>query len=84
MDLVLNVQEMEAPSRQAPETGANGGWQSLLVGIQQRCDRPTGRLQLRQEDLQRIPRYAFDYGNGGWEKRLTTIFHRHLGPNLTQ
>jgi hypothetical protein len=30
----------------------------------------TGLLTPTRRDLERIPRYAFDYGNGGWENRL--------------
>lgn len=29
-----------------------------------------------------IPRYAFDYGNCGWETRLRGIFERSLASNL--
>jgi len=39
---------------------------------------------LTDVDLERIPRYAFDYGNGGFEGRLRRIFERHLGPNLNR
>jgi hypothetical protein len=30
----------------------------------------------------RIPKYAFDYKQDGWEDRLKAIFSRTLGPNL--
>lgn len=82
MHLVLNAAEMDAVFRQAAGTRNDGGWQSLMVGIQDNCDRATGSLTLTPDQLKRIPQYAFDYGNGGWENRLTSAFARHLGPKL--
>ena len=82
MDVVLNELEMEALFCQDPGKKAEGGWQGLIVGLQERCNRATGQLQLTPDDLRRIPQYAFDYGDGGWESRLTTTFSRHLGPKL--
>lgn len=82
MDVVLDRTEIEALFRQDPETKKNGGWQGLMVGMQERCDRATGRLHLSRDDLKRIPQYAFDYGNGGWESRLVMTSSRHLGPKL--
>jgi hypothetical protein len=82
VDVVLNEQEMEALFRQDPATKNNGGWQRLNVGLQERCNRATGELHLTPDDLRRIPKYAFDYEDGGWERRLIAAFGRHLGPNL--
>ena len=82
MNVVLNEIEMEALFKQDPATKKNGGWQGLNVGLQERCDRATGKLHLTSDDLRRIPQYAFDYNDGGWESRLKTAFSRHLGPNL--
>jgi hypothetical protein len=76
--ITLNEAEMEVLSRQDPRTRRNGGYQSLLVRLQKNTDRSTGALTLTATDLERIPRYAFDYGNGGWEGRLMGIFQRHL------
>ncbi len=59
-----------------------GGFQNLLRRLGTRVDRGTGQLRLSALDLERIPRYAFDYGNGGWENRLRDIFGRHLGAGL--
>lgn len=42
----------------------------------------TGQLNLSADDLEKLPRYAFDYGNGGWESRLVAVFGRHLGAKL--
>jgi hypothetical protein len=54
----------------------------LLVGLQEKLNRTSGELALDDDDLDRIPRYAFHYGNGGWESRLLAIFERHLGAGL--
>jgi hypothetical protein len=82
MDLVLNGMEMRALYRQAPTTRRDGGWQSLLVGLQDACDRTTGAISITMRQRQRIRMYAFKYGNGGWESRLVATFGRHLGPKL--
>ncbi len=80
--ILLNAAEMEVLFRQDPGTQRDGGYQSLLVRLQGNTDRTTGALTLTDNDLERIPRYAFDYGNGGWEGRLKGIFERHLGAQL--
>ena len=78
----LNEAEREILLRQPAGTADDGGFQSLLVGLQERMDASTGRVDLTPEDLERIARYAFDYNRGGWEDRLIGIFRRHLGPTL--
>jgi len=80
--VVLSPQEIENLDRQDPGTRRDGGWQSLLVGLQQKLNRATGELTLNEGDLEHIPRYAFDYGNGGWESRLRGVFEQHLGASL--
>jgi hypothetical protein len=82
MRVTLNPGEMEVLFRQDPRTKRNGGYQSLLVRLQKNTNQSTGALTLTDSDLERIPRYAFDYGNGGWEARLMSIFRRHLGTRL--
>lgn len=79
MEVVLNEAEMAELFLQPADTENDGGYQSLLVNLQRRINRQTGSLMLTQSDLERIPRYAFDYGNGGWENRLMAIFGRTLG-----
>lgn len=53
-----------------------------MVRLQRRLNRATGELVLEARDLEEIPRYAYDYGNGGWEGRLTEVFTRTLGDSL--
>ena len=74
--------EIAMLNRQHPLTRCRGGFQSLLVGLASRVDSTTGQLSLSSRDLERIARYVFDYGNGGWECRLQNIFGRSLGPTL--
>jgi len=74
--------ETEALDRQDPATEHDGGFQQLLVELQGLLNRSTGALALSDEHEEKIPRYAFDYKNGGWENRLRAIFSRTLGSNL--
>jgi hypothetical protein len=83
MQLYLSQFEMAELFKQEPSTRLKGGWQSLLVKLQKQTDHNTGRIYLTSNDLERIRRYAFGYGNGGWETRLTTIFSRSLGQTLS-
>ena len=82
MTVQLDATEREILFRQPASTAGDGGFQGFLVSLQERIDPQTGRLDLTAEDLERIPRYAFDYEQGGWEDRLIAIFQRHLGPRL--
>jgi len=78
----LNEEEKNILLRQDPATETDGGFQKLLVTLQYLVDENSGAIELPQVLLERIPRYAFDYGNGGWESRLKSIFSRTLGENL--
>jgi hypothetical protein len=82
MKITLTSNELAELDRQNPTTKDDGGWQNLLVTLRNKVDRATRELTLSPEDLERIPRYAFDYGRGGWEDRLLAIFGRTLGLRL--
>ncbi|AEB10654.1 hypothetical protein [Desulfobacca acetoxidans] len=82
MQIILNQTERDILFRQDPTTRHDGGYQSFLIHLQKNTNRATGDLTLTMQDLEKIPRYAFDYGNGGWEGRLKNIFQRHLGLRL--
>jgi hypothetical protein len=82
LTVVLTRDEQRLLNRQAPTTESDGGFQGLLVRLRRKLEPETGQLPLDDEELERIPRYAFDYGNGGWESRLLGIFARTLGPSL--
>jgi hypothetical protein len=82
MKVVLTSGEINELMKQDPETASDGGFQSLMVRLQKNVDDTSGDLELSKDDLRRIPMYAFDYKNGGWEDRLKRAFGRTLGPNL--
>lgn len=79
MKIHLNNSELAVLRR--PISGY-GGFQSLLRRLLNHVNLITGELTLSVDDLEKLPRYAFDYGNGGWEDRLVAIFGRHLGKKL--
>ena len=78
----LSAHERAVLNRQKPSTRANGGWQGLLVSLQEKVSPTDGLITLTLADLERIHRYAFSYRNGGWQGRLRAIFGRTLGPTL--
>lgn len=80
--ITLNPAELEILFRQDPATKDDGGWQRLLITLQELADPATGEIEIPPRILERIRRYAFEYGNGGWESRLTSVFGRTLGPTL--
>jgi hypothetical protein len=80
--IVLNAEEIALLDEQDSATGGDGGFQSMLVRFQKDLRRGTSELKLADDDIERIGRYAFDMGNGGWQTRLVGIFGRSLGPRL--
>jgi hypothetical protein len=80
--VTLTAGELAVFDRQPPSTKGNGGWQRLMVGLQEKVNRSTRTLTLTGSDIERIRRYALSYGNGGWENRLRAVFQRTLGPTL--
>ena len=80
--ITLNSAELEILFRQDPATKDDGGWQRLLVTLQELTDPDTGEIEIPPRIMERIHRYAFEYGNGGWENRLTSMFGRTLGSTL--
>ena len=78
----LTTREVAELDRQDPVTANDGGYQNFLVSLQNRLDRESLELHLDCSDLEKIPRYAFDYAQGGWQDRLVRIFGRELGPEL--
>ena len=76
--VTLNLAEIAALDAQDPSTESGGGFQRLLVKLQRQLDRTTRELKLDDGDQRRIPKYAFDYGQGGWEDRLVRILAARL------
>jgi hypothetical protein len=82
MLVTLNSAEIDRLFQQDPATRSDGGWQRLLVSLQEKVNTATGEIDLDAGDLEKIPRYAFDYEQGGWEDTLISVFSRTLGPKL--
>ena len=82
MIVKLNESERSELFLQASDSAGQGGFQSLMVKLQDKFNDKTMTLLLTKQDLERIPRYAFNYSKGGWESRLRRIFARVLGPDL--
>ncbi|MBV9782457.1 MAG: site-specific DNA-methyltransferase [Acidisphaera sp.] len=83
MRITLSHDEMAELLRQDPSTREKGGFQGLLIRLQDRLNKISGQVSLTEEDMRRIHRYAFGFkSGGGWQRRLVTIFSRHLGPRL--
>lgn len=74
--ITLNADEI---ARLMQPTVGQGGFQGLLQYLQGQLNQQTGQIDLTDEDRGRICRYAYDYGNGGWENQLKSIFGNHLG-----
>lgn len=66
----LNADEAERINR--PVAG-QGGFQSLLRGLQRNFDASTRLLTLTDEQIERIVRYTTEYGWGGFEGRLDGV-----------
>lgn len=79
--VILNSSELEALFRIPKSDKGKGGFQSLMVTLQERTDRETGEIRLREQDLQRIRNCAFR-GSGGYQSRIRAIFARTLGVKL--
>ncbi len=78
----LTDREVTALVRRDAGNESDTGWRGLLIRLQQKVDRSTGRLHLDARDLEQIPHYAFDCGNRDWEARLRVVFESSLGPAL--
>jgi hypothetical protein len=74
----LNENEKSLLFKQDEVTKSDGGWQSLMVNLQNQFNEQTMVINLDEKILEKIPRYAYKYGQGGWENRLTGIFYRHM------
>ena len=47
-----------------------GGFGSLMRRLQATIDTRTMTVQVPDDDVERLVRYATEYGGGGWEDRL--------------
>jgi hypothetical protein len=84
ISIPLNDDEFDALMQQDPASRSEGGFQSLLVTLQDNTDPHTKILVLPVHLIERINRYAFDYGQAEWEHTLKRLFSRSLGDGLDQ
>jgi hypothetical protein len=82
--LKLNQSEFDTVCIQDPDSRGDGGFQSLMVTLQDITNESTFEMLLPENLIPRLRKYAFQFKNGGWEDRIIAIFSRHLGPNLDQ
>ena len=69
-------EEYKALLLQAAETKNKGGFQRFLVGLQERVNRQTLKLEISEHDLERIYRWKANPRKGGWQSRFKKIFGR--------
>jgi len=50
-----------------------GGWQTLLRRLLARLNSLTGDMSVRTQELDDIERYAYAYGEGGYQERFRAI-----------
>jgi hypothetical protein len=82
--VILQAGEIAELDKQDPSTEFDGGYQKLIVGLQRKIDRKTSELFLSDNDLEKIQRFALDYGNVGWKATLIGVFGRTLGQELAR
>jgi hypothetical protein len=82
MKIKLTYGELKDLLKQSPNSSNDGGFQSYLVQLGYRVDDISGELDLDNEDINRIGKYATSYGGGGFQSRIFRIFGRTLGPAL--
>lgn len=82
MKVKLTYGELKELLRQDPTKASGGGFQNYLVQLGFRVDDVSGELELSDEDLEKINRYATAYGTGGYETRMFKVFGRTLGEHL--
>ena len=69
-DIVLELSDEQIEAVKEGNTDGEGGFQNLIGSLQDSLDEEEGTLTLDEEQQERIPRYARDYGQGGWENQL--------------
>jgi hypothetical protein len=82
MLLKLTVAEIEILRRRVDTPCGRGGFQNLCLQLWYRLDEETGELEVPYLLLERIHRYAFQYGRTDWRRALRRMFRRTLGANL--
>ena len=70
----IQLTPAEVRKYQKPVRG-QGGFQALLRRIVRRID-PTGAVDVSDADLEKLVRYSFEYGQGGFQERTKPTARR--------
>jgi len=71
--ITIDVNDEQIEAIKAGNVQGQGGFQNLVSSIQGSLDEDDGTLELDETQQERIPRYARDYGQGGWEDELGSM-----------
>ena len=82
MRIKLTISEVQELKRLVDHLAGRGGFQNLLRHLWYHLDEESGEIQMSHLLMERINRYAFQYGNVYWRRTLRRIFRRTLGANL--
>lgn len=82
MRIKLTIAEIGELKRLVDQSAGRGGFQNLLLHLWYHLDEESGEIDLSHLLMERINRYAFQYGNIYWRRTLRRIFRRTLGANL--
>jgi hypothetical protein len=74
----LSRAELRELMKHDPSSKHRGGFQRLLVNLQQRVDKRTGELDLFEPEMTTIMRNGRNPSKGGWQASLHRIFGRHF------
>ncbi len=74
----LNEEERAELFQQDPQTANDGGFQNFLIHLQKQYRPWPMKIDLDEDDIDRIRKYAADSKHGGWQKRILNIFGRVL------
>jgi hypothetical protein len=77
--VILSREELALLMIQDPTKKHRGGFQAFLVGLQMRVNQRTRKLELSEDDMDRIIRAMKNRSRGGFQARIHKIFRRHFG-----
>ncbi len=76
--IYLSKTELAELMRQDPTKKDRGGFQRFLVGLQARVNQQTRKLELSEDDMDRILRAGKNRSRGGFQACIYKIFNRHF------
>ena len=80
--ITIDLDEEQIEAINEGNTKGQGGFQNLVASIQGNLDEDDGTLELTETLQERIPRYAKDYGQGGWEDELESMVGEEVMDDL--